>query len=84
VWVQAIAKFIVGQISEDELETAAKDTPDDGELMGRACEMHFYIGLARKQAGDKSTARLRFQSAIGTDQKTYIEHALASAELKRL
>lgn len=83
-WVQTIAKFVAGQISEDEFETAAKETSDDGELLGRACELHFYIGLARKQAGDKSTARLRFKSALGTDQKTYIEHALASAELKRL
>lgn len=83
-WIQAIAKFIIGQISEEELEKAAQDTPDDGELMGRACEMHFYIGLARAQAGDKSTARLRFKSALGTEQKDFVEDALAAAELKRL
>ncbi|MBI2510721.1 MAG: tetratricopeptide repeat protein [Opitutae bacterium] len=83
-WPQALAKFITGQIDEEALESAAKDTSDDGELAGRACEMHFYVGLARKQAGDKSTARLRFQSALHTEQKTYIEDALASAELKRL
>lgn len=82
-WPQALAKFIIGQIDEEALETIAKETLDDGELAGRACEMHFYIGLARQQAGDKSTARLRFQSALHTDQKTYIEHALASAELAR-
>lgn len=83
-WLQALAKFITGQIDEDALEAAAKDTKDDGELLGRACELHFYVGLARKQAGDKSTARLRFQSALKTDQKTYVEDALSSAELKRL
>jgi len=83
-WLQALAKFITGQIDEDALEAVAKDTQDDGELLGRACEMHFYVGLARKQAGDKSTARLRFQSALKTDQKTYVEDALASAELARM
>lgn len=83
-WLQALAKFITGQIDEDALEAAAKDTSDDGELAGRACEMHFYIGLARKQAGDKSTARLRFQSAVKTEQKTYVEDALAQAELSRV
>ncbi len=83
-WLQALAKFITGQIDEDALEAAAKDAPDDGELAGRTCEMHFYIGLARKQAGDKSTARLRFQSALKTEQKTFVEDALSSAELKRL
>jgi len=82
-WLQALAKFITGQIDEEALEAAAKDTTDDGELAGRACEMHFYIGLARKQAGDKSTARLRFESALKTEQKTYVEHALAQAELRR-
>lgn len=83
-WLQALAKFIGGTLDEEGLEAAAKDTTDDGELAGRACEMHFYIGLARLQAGDKSTARLRFQSAIATDQKTFVEHALAHAELQRL
>lgn len=83
-WLQAIAKFLTSQIDEDTLEAAAKDTPDDGELAGRACEMHFYIGLARLQAGDKPTARLRFRSALNTEQKTYIEDALSHAELARL
>jgi tetratricopeptide (TPR) repeat protein len=83
-WLQALAKFITGQIDEDALEAVAKDTPDDGELAGRACEMHFYIGLARKQAGDRSTARLRFQSALNTEQKTFIEDALSHAELARM
>lgn len=82
-WLQALAKFLVGKIDEEALEVVAKETLDDGELAGRACEMHFYIGLARQLAGDNSTARLRFQSALHTDQKTYIEHALASAELAR-
>jgi len=83
-WVQALAKFITGEISEEELEKIAQSAPDDGELRARACEMHFYIGLARVQAGDKSTARLRFKSTLGTDQKDFVENALASAELKRL
>jgi lipoprotein NlpI len=82
-WLQAIARFITGEIDEEALEAAAKETSDDGELMGRACELHFYIGLARAQAGDKSTARLRFQSAVTTEQTTFIEYSLARAELNR-
>jgi lipoprotein NlpI len=83
-WLQALAKFITGQIDEEALEEAAKQAGDDDELLGQACEMHFYIALMRLKAGDKSTARLRFQSAIATDKTTFIEHALAQAELKRL
>lgn len=82
-WLTAIARFLTGALEEDGLEAAAKDTTDDGELAGRACEMHFYIGLKRLLAGDKSTARLRFRSALQTEQKTYIEYTLAEAELAR-
>lgn len=83
-WAQALAKFIAGTIDEEHLEAIAKDASDDEELAGRACEMHFYVGLMRLQAGDKSTARLRFQSAIATAQKAFVEHALAQAELPRM
>lgn len=83
-WLQALAKFITGQLSEDGLEAAAQVAKNDGELAGQACEMHFYVGLARVHAGDKSTARLRFQSALATNQKGFVEDALSSAELKRL
>lgn len=34
--------------------------------------------------GDKSTARLRFQSSITTGQETFIEHTLARTKLERL
>lgn len=83
-WVQALAKFITGQLDEEALEAVAKDTADDAERAARACEMHFYIGLARLQAGDRSTARLRFEAALRTEQKTFIEDALSHAELARL
>lgn len=82
-WLQTLAKFITGQIDEEAVEAAAKETKDTEEAAGRACEMHFYIGLARKQAGDKPTARLRFQAAIAANQKTFVEHTLAQAELAR-
>lgn len=83
-WSQAVARFIVGQINEEALEAAAQDAADDSQMQGQMCEMHFYIGLARLQAGDKSTAKLRFQSALAQNMKSFIEHTLAEAELKRL
>ncbi len=83
-WLQALARFIAGIDTEEQLEAAIAEGADESERDGRQCEAHFYIGLARLQAGDKSTARLRFQACRGVGQKTYIEDALAAAELKRL
>lgn len=83
-WLQGLARFVVGQIDEDALERLVEAAVGDDERAGRACEAHFYIGLKRLAAGDKSTARLRFQSAVRTDKRSFIEHALAQAELKRL
>jgi tetratricopeptide (TPR) repeat protein len=83
-WLQTLARFIVGQIDEDALEKLVEAATDPLEKAGRACEAHFYIGLARLQAGDKSTARLRFRSAVNTEATGYIELVLALAELKRL
>lgn len=83
-WLQALARFISGLDTEEQLEAAITQGADDAERDGRQCEAHFYIGLARLQAGDKSTARLRFQACRALGQKTYIEDALAAAELKRL
>lgn len=83
-WTQAVARFITGQISEDELETKAAEADDEDTKLGQQCEAHFYIGLIRLQAGDKSTARLRFRSAVETARIHYTEHRLAAMELKRL
>lgn len=83
-WIKGLARFIVGQLDEDGLEKLVAAASDDDELQGRACEAHFYVGLVRLQAGDRSTARLRFQSAVKTEKTSFIEHALAQAELQRL
>ena len=83
-WSQALAKFAVGQATEDELEKLSSAPTDEKERRGRQCEMHFYIGLARLQAGDKSTARMRFQLALATGIKDYTEYVHSATELKHL
>lgn len=83
-WLQALAKFASGQIDEEQLEAAARQAKDDGELQGQLCEMHFYAGLARLQNKDRAAARLHFQSALATGKTDYTEYVLADAELKRL
>lgn len=79
-WAQALAKFAVGRLTETELEEQAA-AGEEKERAGRACEMHFYAGLARLQAGDKSAARLHFQAAVATGKRDFVEYTLATAQL---
>jgi tetratricopeptide (TPR) repeat protein len=83
-WAQALARYLVGRATEDELEKMVAATTDADEAKGRRCEMHYYIGCVRLLAGDKSTARLRFEAVVGTGATSFIEYALAKADLKRL
>ncbi len=81
-WAQTLARFAVGQISEEVLESTATVPAEEAQLKSRRCEMHFYAGLARWQAGDRSAARLHFQAVLATEQKGFIEYTLASVLLK--
>lgn len=82
-WLQAIAQWIEGRLSEDELDLQAEAGAED-ERAGRECEAHFYIGLQRLLDGDRATARLRFKAAVLTQEKSFVEYTLAEAELARL
>lgn len=82
-WPKALADFIQGERSEEALEQYVAKTPDERTRGDRMCVVHFYIGLVRQQAGDRSTARLRFQSAVATKRPNLVESALAETELRR-
>lgn len=84
LWAQALAKFLVGSATEDELEKLVAATTDAEKAKGQRCEMNFYIGCVRLLAGDKSTARLRFEAAVAARAEGFVEHVLAQTELKRL
>ncbi len=83
-WAQALARFLTGEIDEERLDAIAHEVIDEVDRAGRLCEMHFYIGLMRLHTGDRSTAKLRFQTALSIGQKTFIEDTLSTAELNRL
>lgn len=82
-WLQSLARFALGQIDEERLEAAARASKDPAEVQGQLCEMHFYAGLARLQAKDRTAARMHFQAALATKLPNYTEYHLAGAELKR-
>jgi tetratricopeptide (TPR) repeat protein len=83
-WPRALGSFLTGAMTEEALDELALAPEDDIERTERSCEADFYIGMRRLAAGDRSTARLRFQSCISTELKNFTEYILAEAELKRL
>ena len=83
-WPRALGSFLTGAMTEEALDELALAPEDDIERTERSCEADFYIGMRRLAAGDRSTARLRFQSCIATELKNFTEYVLAEAELKRM
>ncbi len=83
-WSRALGGFLAGTLTEESLDEMALAPEDDIERTERSCEADFYIGMRRLAAGDRSTARLRFQSCLSTELKNFTEYVLADAELKRL
>jgi tetratricopeptide (TPR) repeat protein len=76
-WAGKVGAFLVGQRSEQELESAAK-TP------GERCEAAFYIGSVKLIEGDREAARTRFEECLKTQKRTFLEYVSAAAALETL
>ena len=48
------------------------------------CEAWFYIGEWQLLQGDRAAAKHRFEEAVGSCPKAFIEYTGAQAELRRL
>ena len=82
-WVVKVADFLRGQISEEELFTAAR-TPDPKKEQGQFCEAWFYAGMKHLFAGDKPTGIRYLHKSLATEMKDFTEYSLAQSELKAL
>lgn len=83
-WWTALARYCVGDLDEEQLDALADETPGDWEKAGAQCEAHFYVGMRRLLAGDRATARLRFQACLAAGRPDYAEHTLAEKSLHDL
>jgi tetratricopeptide (TPR) repeat protein len=83
-WVQALARYISGRLSEEQLEAMAAEPPEEKERRGRGCEANFYLALQRLHEGDHAAARLRLQAARALQVTSFVEDTLAAVELQRL
>ena len=76
VWPYPVASFYLGQVSVEELETAAADD-------AQKCEADFYVGEWHLMKGDVASARKRFAQASGCP-RNLIERDMAAIEESRL
>ncbi|MEK7466406.1 MAG: hypothetical protein AAB074_03235 [Planctomycetota bacterium] len=72
-----------GDLAEPELLAAARHANPKTES-GQVCLAYFYAGSKHLLAGDKTVARDYFQKVVATNQKDYLQHTSAAAELKAL
>jgi lipoprotein NlpI len=79
-WPGPIVRFVRGEISPDDLATAAAD-PDPETARKQDCEASFYSGLLAKIAGDQASATVRYQHAVGVCSPDNIEFHAAQAAL---
>jgi WD40 repeat protein len=83
-----ILQYYMGDISEEELFTKANHhTFDKQGKQGRLCEFYYYAGLYHLVQGNKENktkAKEYFENCLKHEVKTFMEPALARAELKRL
>lgn len=76
-WPYAVTELFAGKRSSEATLSAAAG-PEN------TCEAHFYIGEWLLLQGDRSAAARSLQTAVDTCPVTFVEHASAEAELRRL
>jgi len=82
-WVSKVATYLLGNLSEAELFTAAA-SPDANTDRGQHCEAWFYAGMKNVLGDDKWAAAQFFKKCLATGQKNAVEYHFAKEELNAL
>src|SRR5438034_418261 len=82
-WVSKVATYLLGNLSEVELFTAAA-SPDANTDRGQHCEAWFYAGMKNVLGDDKWAAVQFFKKCLATGQKNAVEYHFAKEELNAL
>jgi tetratricopeptide (TPR) repeat protein len=83
-WPRMLARFLTGEVSEEELLLGAQNLAPASARPGRLCEANFYLGTQLLLTGDAASARHYLQQAADSGLTGFVEHTLARAELARL
>lgn len=83
-WYAAVAGFLAGRASEEELFAAAGQGPTKWRQREQRCEAYWYAGAVRLAAGDKEGAIRHLEACVATDVRGFLEHFSAKMTLARL
>jgi rhomboid protease GluP len=76
-WPYAVYELYLGRRDSAATLAAAQKPPE-------RCEAQFYIGEWQLLQGDSAAAKQRFEEAVGSCPKSFVEYTGAQAELRRL
>ncbi len=82
-WTSQIARFLLGQINENQFLAAASATNPDQDR-DQHCEAWYYAGMMRLLAGDKAVAVDDFRKCLATGETQSMAYALAQGQLNML
>jgi len=81
--VTRIGEYLLGQIGENDLiRASASAIPVKDQ--GQRCEVWYFIGMRKLEAGDKDAAIAALQKCVATQKVDYCEYILAQEALKGL
>ncbi len=82
-WPAPVVRYFIGQISVDDVLTAAKDSDPKVERE-HLCEAYYYLGVQALARNERVEAVRLFRLALGTGVTTFQEYKAARAEMTRL
>jgi len=83
-WPAPILESLQGKITEDELVEAVRDEPDQQRQRDILSEALFYTGQQRLATNQVDVAEKYFTATVDLKVLYFIEHQLATAELRKL
>jgi tetratricopeptide (TPR) repeat protein len=82
-WPLSIMRFLLGRISEKDLEQAARSAVPKKES-NQKCECYYYLGMKRQIEGNKPEALAAFRKCVETRRITLCEFGAAQSEITAL
>lgn len=82
-WPAPLARYLLGEISEDTLRQAAQ-TGTEVLRQYQDFDWHFYLGASAMIRGDQERAREYFSHVVDTGMRQFLEYNLARVFLERL
>jgi tetratricopeptide (TPR) repeat protein len=82
-WISEVARYYMGRLSEEELLTRAKQTPNRDTELDQLCEAYGYVGLLAEREGELPKALENYSLCVETGVSNFIEYRWAKIRLEQ-